>query len=664
MGFETLFDVDAQGQVTEITNPEAIKQSYSYDDHGNIILQESPLNIRTVMTYDAIGRLDSIVNPQLQVTKYTFDDLGLLTTQIRRSDIDGDIVTNYDYDQNNNLSIITNALGNQTRLTYDNRDLLETSTFGNDTKTYTYREDGLLDTYSKPGGHTFNYQYDPLGRLLNDGYASYDYDNRDNLTLITKDDIDLEMSYDIINRLDTVSYDGFDVIYSYDNNNNLTQLQYPGGLQVDYTYDPNNRLTQVVFDGKTISYDYFDDGRINGAVLPNGTNRTYGYDDAGRLINMADLTSIGDTICAYEFTLDFLGNHVVEDRVEPLGDPLLNALDIFYTYNDENEIQTAGSVSFDFDADGNRMMKNGQSALFDDKDMLTNFNGKSYEYDGMGLRRAVIENGIKKSYIWDVRDMGNVIAETDAAGNIMYYYIHGLGLEARINATDMSTQYYHADYRGSTIAITDDTQTRTHQYSYLPFGAIVGQVESDDQPFKYVGRYGVMDEGDSLYYMRARYMDALTGRFISEDPIWHDNLFVYADNNPVKLIDKNGLDAEFGQGSVHNEFFVSYIEVVEDKNSDFRSKLDNTGSNGSTQNLEEKPSTSYMSDAEILVLIIDPIGTLRDEYLFKPIVHRITDTGSISRQIFDAVFDLPVDLIESTFKAGAEMQKINTIRND
>ena len=540
MGFETLFDVDAQGQVTEINSPNAIKRKYDYDDFGNIILEESLLDIRTVMTYDAIGRLDSIINPQLQVTKYEFDDLGLLKTQIRRSDIDGDIVTNYDYDQNNNLSIITNALGNQTRLTYDNRDLLETTTFGNDTKTYTYREDGLIDTYSKPGGHTFNYQYDPLGRLLNDGYASYDYDNRDNLTLITKDDIDLEMSYDIINRLDTVSYGGFDVIYSYDNNNNLTQLQYPGGLQVDYTYDPNNRLTQVVFDGKTISYDYFDDGRINGAVLPNGTNRTYGYDDAGRLINMADLTSIGDTICAYEFTLDFLGNHVIEDRVEPLGDPLLNALDLFYTYNDENEIQRAGTVNFNFDEDGNRIMKNGQSALFDDKDMLTDFNGKSYEYDGMGLRRAVTENGAKKSYIWDVRDMGNILAETDVAGNIMYYYIHGLGLEARINATDMSAQYYHTDYRGSTIAITDETEMQTHQYSYLPFGAIVGQVESDDQPFKYVGRYGVMDEGDSLYYMRARYMDAITGRFVSEDPVWHRNLYVYAENNPVDFIDPDG----------------------------------------------------------------------------------------------------------------------------
>ena len=560
MSFSTNFELDDKGQVIRITNPESITQDLSYDVHGNLEMLETPLDIKTIMSYDNIGRLDSIINPQQQVTKYEFDAIGLVKKVIRRSVIDGDIMTHYYYDKNNNLKTITNALGGQTILTYDNRDLLETMTFGDDTKTYTYRDDGLLDTYTKPGGHTFQYEYDNLGRLETEGYATYRYDDRDNPIKLTKDGRDIELSYDIINRLDTVDYDGFRIIYEYDLNSNLTKIKYPNNFEVSYSYDANNRLTALSFEGQTINYTYLQDGRINSTTLPNGVVKVFDYDLAGRLIHMADISSLNDTICAYQFTLDSLGNHVKEDRIEPLGDPILNALDILYSYNGENEIQTAGTVNFSFDNDGNRIMKNAQASSFDDKDMLTAFNGKDYEYDAMGLRRSVTENGVTKQYIWDVGGMGNVLSETDGSGNILYYYVHGLGLEARVNATDLSVQYYHSDYRGSTIAMTDQNETITHKYSYLPFGALVGHEEADDQPFKYVGRYGIMDEGDSLYYMRARYMDALTGRFVSEDPVWHENLFVYGENNPIRYKDENGnysIDSEIAFAEIESDILVT-----------------------------------------------------------------------------------------------------------
>jgi RHS repeat-associated protein len=78
-----------------------------------------------------------------------------------------------------------------------------------------------------------------------------------------------------------------------------------------------------------------------------------------------------------------------------------------------------------------------------------------------------------------------------------------------------------------------------------PFGQILGQQETVTQPFKYVGQYGVMAEPNGLYHMRARYYDPNVGRFISEDPLGFGggdvNLYAYARNNPVMLIDPFGL---------------------------------------------------------------------------------------------------------------------------
>jgi hypothetical protein len=55
-----------------------------------------------------------------------------------------------------------------------------------------------------------------------------------------------------------------------------------------------------------------------------------------------------------------------------------------------------------------------------------------------------------------------------------------------------------------------------------------------------------MQEADDLYYVRARYYDASTGRFISEDPagfVDGPNLYIYAGNNPILYVDPTG---EFG----------------------------------------------------------------------------------------------------------------------
>ena len=112
---------------------------------------------------------------------------------------------------------------------------------------------------------------------------------------------------------------------------------------------------------------------------------------------------------------------------------------------------------------------------------------------------------------------------------------------------------YHHSATGHTLAITDKDETIVNQYAYSPYGRLLGETETSglEQPFKYVGKYGVQHEGDELYYMRARYYDADTGRFTMEDPIGIEgglNVSLYGNANPVVFVDPSGLFGLVGAG--------------------------------------------------------------------------------------------------------------------
>ncbi len=66
---------------------------------------------------------------------------------------------------------------------------------------------------------------------------------------------------------------------------------------------------------------------------------------------------------------------------------------------------------------------------------------------------------------------------------------------------------------------------------------------ADSNPFRYCGEY--FDSETNTYYLRARYYNPATGRFIGEDPIRSGlNWYTYAANNPIMFIDPLGLKTE------------------------------------------------------------------------------------------------------------------------
>ena len=99
-------------------------------------------------------------------------------------------------------------------------------------------------------------------------------------------------------------------------------------------------------------------------------------------------------------------------------------------------------------------------------------------------------------------------------------------------------------------------------YSYDPYGIEKNPDPTDTNPFRYCGEY--YDAETQNIYLRNRYYDPATGRFITEDPIGDGlNWYVYCGNNPVIFIDPWGLEMdtdekEFGK---HSSVFKRLVEL-------------------------------------------------------------------------------------------------------
>jgi RHS repeat-associated protein len=97
------------------------------------------------------------------------------------------------------------------------------------------------------------------------------------------------------------------------------------------------------------------------------------------------------------------------------------------------------------------------------------------------------------------------------------------------------------------VALTDNHGTPKGSYTYDAFGNDAppeppAPPSSVTNPFRYTGRE--LDSETGLYYYRARYYDAATGRFLSEDPTGLRsgvNFYAYTANDPINRTDPTGL---------------------------------------------------------------------------------------------------------------------------
>jgi RHS repeat-associated protein len=170
-----------------------------------------------------------------------------------------------------------------------------------------------------------------------------------------------------------------------------------------------------------------------------------------------------------------------------------------------------------------------------------------YGYDPAGSTSVTNGTSVTRFVVNPNAVLPQVLIRTKS-DNSKTLYVYGLGLFYEVNfssgGAELNTRTYHYDYRGSTVAITDDNGMPTDRIEYSPYGMTAYRIGSTDTPFLYNGRYGVMTDSNGLLYMRARYYNPYLCRFLNPDPAGFAgglNFYCYADGNPISLIDPFGL---------------------------------------------------------------------------------------------------------------------------
>ena len=340
--------------------------------------------------------------------------------------------------------------------------------------------------------------------------------------------------------------------FHYDLNGNLTNLIYPGGRNVYYAYDALNHMTNVTdWASRKTSLTYDLAGRLTSITRPNGTQRIIGYDVADQTTNITEKAANGNIIAYYKLGWDNAARMATE-----FGAPLPHTSTVptrSMAFDDDNRLTAIDGFTLANDTDGN--MTSGPltndtlfTYIYDSRNRLLNVGGVTNAYDPTGNRIGQTFGTNSVAYVVNPNSKLSQVLMRIKNG-VTNYYVYGAGLLYQMTESPAATNTltYHYDYRGSTVALSDNNGNVTDRIEYSAFATTTYRAGTSDTPFLFNGLYGVMTDPNGLLNMRARYYNPFICRFINPDPSGFAgglNFYAYANGNPVSYLDPFGLDAK------------------------------------------------------------------------------------------------------------------------
>jgi len=441
-------------------------------------------------------------------------------------DLNGNTLS-YQYDVNDNLTYITDAvgrvadietdgsgritgvtdpLGRDATFTYDaNSDLTEVVDMGGNTFTYTYDENHNITSLTEPKGvYTIEYEQDTGEEIIwvssitdpeNNTYEyggewpTYATDPRENTTWYYAD-----WYYGWPYYGDTVIIEddlGNYVEYTYDDDRNKTEIMDKRGNVTYFTYDANhNRTSKTDPLENSWSYTYDANNNLISTTNPRGKSTTYVYDSNDNLSSVTEKDPNETVLSTISYTYD--ANGLTTSMAA-------NGNTTTYDYDPNgNLIQTTDPqeniTTFAYDAIGRKVSVTNEANVtttyeYDDLNRITKVthpdsnyiqytynccglsqkrdeNGKTtdYEYDSLGrLTKVTDAQGNQTTYTYD--EVGNLVSLTDAKENTTAYTYDDLNRVIEITYPLGDSESYTYDEEGNMLTKTDGKGLTTY-YTY------------------------------------------------------------------------------------------------------------------------------------------------------------------------------------------------------
>ena len=469
-------------------------------------------------------------------TTYTFDHDGYGNqTAVKAGDR---TLERYSYAPNNGpLTKISYGNGDVQEILYDKEGRIKSRRWNGqstDAVRYEYDDYGTLEKETDlVNGRIDKDQYDMTGRLIQSTTLEKNTGASGEPTVANTHTVQsLEIGYDSYNRVNRLvqsletakTKTGF--VYG-----DASKAQRPG-LSYGLTVDGTQR--------QSLAYDAMARCTKETVTLPGGQKRENCF-TYGTLRHLTDTDSLPEGAVSTVQTQDLFTYH---------------------TDGWKDQLLSWNGKSYAYDAGGNPTVLRGMALTWGEgrrlKRIAATAGEVTFSYDSDGKRVKKTGGGIETKYYYNGNTLSGLVRKaannTEAAKTTVQFVYDTQGKPFMLRVNGKTDYFYLYNGLGDVVGLIDSSNKVVVRYQYNSWGKATSSEDTSGvslatlNPFRY--RKYVYDPETGLYCLGSRYYDLEVGRFVNADDtdvifakpqeLYHKNLYVYCDNNPVVRRDIQG----------------------------------------------------------------------------------------------------------------------------